>query len=175
MSVMDNPSLPPVKPDTRVLDVNLTGVLYTAKLAMHYFRRQPIESNRDRCLILKASMAAYGSVPEQAQYCMSKYGVRALMRVLRSTSWRDSIRVNLVAPWYIKTPMTEQFEDMIASRGIKYALSEDACAAMLRIASDSTINGRALAVLPREDIPEGYMDFAQDDTDHSTLISPPQL
>ena len=71
---------------------------------------------------------------------------------------------------YIKTPMTEQFEDILASQGIKYALSEDACSAMLRIASDLTINGRALAVLPRENVPEGYMDFAQDDASHRTLV-----
>src|SRR5438045_3873521 len=71
---------------------------------------------------------------------------------------------------YIKTPLTAPFEDTLASQGIKYALSEDACDAMLRIASDSTINGRALAILPRENVPEGYMDFAQDDTDPRTLV-----
>lgn len=66
--------------------------------------------------------------------------------------------------------MLEPFNDALAAQGIKYALSEDACAAMLRIASDPTINGRALAILPRENCPEGYMDLAQDDMPLSTIV-----
>ena len=71
---------------------------------------------------------------------------------------------------FIKTPMTRPFEEALASQGISYALIEDACSAMLRIASDSTINGRAFAILPRENCPEGYMDFAQDDTPLPTIV-----
>jgi hypothetical protein len=66
--------------------------------------------------------------------------------------------------------MTKPYEEVLASRGISYALVEDACSAMLRIASDSTINGRAFAILPRENCPEGYMDLAQDDTSLATMV-----
>ena len=81
------------------MDINLTGLLYTVKLAMHYFRRQPIDGSRDRCLILKCSVAGYVDLPGSIQYNVSKYGVRGVMRGLRRTSWKESIRVNLVAPW----------------------------------------------------------------------------
>lgn len=94
-----DPALPPVKPDLRIIDINLTGTVYTSKLALHYFRRQPLETSRDRCLIIKASIAAYADQPGSPQYNTSKWGVRGLMRNLRQTVWKENIRVNLVAPW----------------------------------------------------------------------------
>jgi NAD(P)-dependent dehydrogenase (short-subunit alcohol dehydrogenase family) len=88
-----------VKPDLRIVDINLVGVLYTAKLAMHYFRRQPESAPRDRCLIIKGSLAGYVDQPGSPQYMISKWGGRALMRCLRRTTWMQGIRVNYVAPW----------------------------------------------------------------------------
>lgn len=88
-----------MKPNLRTLEVNLIGMAYTTKLAMHYFRRQPLAVTRDRCLILKGSIAAYADQPGSPQYNASKWGVRGLMRNLRRTAWREGIRVNLVAPW----------------------------------------------------------------------------
>jgi NAD(P)-dependent dehydrogenase (short-subunit alcohol dehydrogenase family) len=73
--------------------------VYTSKLAIHYFRRQPLEVSRDRCLIIKASIAAYTDQPGSPQYNTSKWGVRGLMRNLRRTVWKENIRVSLVAPW----------------------------------------------------------------------------
>lgn len=58
----------------------------------------------------------------------------------------------------------------LKARGIKFATQEDACSAMLRIASDRTINGRSLAVVPREDCPEGYFDNDQDDFAENTIL-----
>lgn len=94
-----DPAEPPRKPNLKIMDLNLTGVLYTAKLAIHYFRRQPLDAARDRCLILKSSLAGYVDLPGSIQYNASKFGVRGLMRSLRRSTWSESIRVNLVAPW----------------------------------------------------------------------------
>lgn len=90
-----------MKPDLRIIDINLIGMTYTAKLAMHYFRRQPVSPSRDRCLIIKASIAAYADQPGSPQYNIAKWGARGLMRNLRRTAWKENIRVNLVAPWYV--------------------------------------------------------------------------
>lgn len=81
------------------MEVNLIGTIYTAKLAMHYFRRQPADPARDHCLIIKGSIAAYLDMPGSPQYNVSKWGVRGLFRSLRRTAWREGIRVNFVAPW----------------------------------------------------------------------------
>ncbi|OJD16863.1 hypothetical protein AJ78_03007 [Emergomyces pasteurianus Ep9510] len=157
-------SLPPTKPDTTIFDINLAGTLYTTKLALHYFRRQPLGPARDRCLILISSIAGYLDLPGSATYSMSKFGVRALMRSLRRNAWVDSIRVNLVAPGYIITPAyTEEIIAFFKSKGVEFASEDDACKAVMRIASDTTVNGRSLAVVPRVDCAEGYFDLTQDD------------
>jgi NAD(P)-dependent dehydrogenase (short-subunit alcohol dehydrogenase family) len=131
-----------VKPDLRTIDINVTGLLYTTKLAMHYFRRQPVDISRDRCLIIKASLAGYIDMPSSPQYNTSKFGCRGLMRSLRRTSWKDSVRVNLVAPWIIATPIVPPgIAEILAATGTEFALEEDSAKAMLRIASDRTVNG----------------------------------
>lgn len=53
----------PVKPDLKIVDVNLTGTLYTWKLAVHYFRKQPDTEERDRCFIITGSMVAWIDSP----------------------------------------------------------------------------------------------------------------
>jgi hypothetical protein len=54
---------PPVKPTLSIVDVNLTGTLYTWKLAVHYFRKQPDTEDRDRCFIITGSMVAWIDSP----------------------------------------------------------------------------------------------------------------
>ncbi|KAI1615924.1 hypothetical protein EDD36DRAFT_414842 [Exophiala viscosa] len=124
------------------MDINLTGLLYTVKLAIHYFRRQPVEPSRDRCLILKSSLAGYVDLPGSIQYNASKFGVRGVMRSLRRTTWKESIRVNLVAPWYIRTPiLSPMAQKYLDDSGVGFALVEDCCRAMLLLATDTKING----------------------------------
>jgi NAD(P)-dependent dehydrogenase (short-subunit alcohol dehydrogenase family) len=94
-----DPYGPLAKPNLNIVEINLIGTIYTTKLAMHYFRRQPLDASRDRCLIIKASIAAYIDNAGSPQYNISKFGARALMRNLRRTVWEENIRVNLVAPW----------------------------------------------------------------------------
>lgn len=89
----------PVEPDLRVLDINMTGMMYTAKLALHYFPRQ--KEAHDRCLIFSSSLAGYADHPGAPQYCASKWGVRGVMRALRSTMPKIGARVNVIAPWYV--------------------------------------------------------------------------
>lgn len=42
-----------------IIDINLIGVMYTFKLAVHYFRRSPLDGRRDRCFIFGGSIAGY--------------------------------------------------------------------------------------------------------------------
>ena len=88
----------PQKPNLSIVDIQTTGTLYTTKLATHYFKRQPETQDRDRCLIITSSLAGYTGYPRGPQYCVAKWGVRALMRSLRETCGEDGIRVNLIAP-----------------------------------------------------------------------------
>ncbi|KAK9422985.1 putative Short chain dehydrogenase reductase [Seiridium unicorne] len=164
LNTVQDPSQPPIKPDLRIMETNLTGTAYTANLAMHYFRRQTPNIPRDRCLIIKGSIAAYADQPGSPQYNMSKWGARGLFRNLRRISWRDNIRVNFVAPWYVRTPiLPDSVIEYLASKGVKFARVEDCARAMLNIVADEGINGRSFGIVPREEAPEGYMDMNHDD------------
>ncbi|KAH7142122.1 short chain dehydrogenase reductase [Dactylonectria macrodidyma] len=154
----------PSKPDLRILEVNLTGTAYTAYLALHFFRNQPQDVSRDRCLIIKGSIAAYADQPGSPQYNMSKWGARGLFRNLRRVSWRDGVRVNFVAPWYVRTPiLADKIIQYLESKDVKFATVEDCARAMIHIASEREINGRAFGIVPKEEAPQGYMDLEHDD------------
>lgn len=96
----DDPSQAPIKPDLSVLDVNQTGLLYTAHLAMHYCRRNGLEGKGgDKCLIIVSSLAGYMDQPGILQYNISKNTGRVVMRVMRQGAWKTGVRVNAIAPW----------------------------------------------------------------------------
>jgi NAD(P)-dependent dehydrogenase (short-subunit alcohol dehydrogenase family) len=78
----------------------LVGCMYTVKLALHYFARQP-EGLHDRCLVLMSSIAGYCEQPGTPVYVASKHGIRGLMLSLRRTLPTKGARVNLLAPWFV--------------------------------------------------------------------------
>lgn len=95
------PNGDPKEPNVDTIKVDTISVLYTAKLAMHYFVRQPEGPNRDRCLVLVSSIAGYVDKPSSPQYNTAKFSIRGLMRCLRTTMPKQNMRVNLLAPWYV--------------------------------------------------------------------------
>lgn len=86
----------------RVIAVNLKGVLLTAKHAHAYMKAAGRGS-----IINISSQAALLSLPHQAIYTASKGGVTSLTRSLAIDWARDQIRVNAIAPTFIRTPMAE--------------------------------------------------------------------
>lgn len=93
----------PQKPNLATIDVNLTGTLYTAKLASHYFIRQngqePSPTQEDTCLVLVGSGAAFLDCPRAPQYCATKWAMRGIMHSLRRTTFFYGSRVNVISPW----------------------------------------------------------------------------
>lgn len=92
----------PEEPRLNVLGVNLTAVMYTTKLALHYFRRQNAMNRGeplDQVLVLQGSLAGYVGLPGAPQYQASKYGLRGVFKSLRLTEWQHNIRVGYIAPW----------------------------------------------------------------------------
>jgi len=161
---MEDPSGDPTEPQLRILKINMIAVMYTVKLAMHYFRVQPEAPDRDRCFIFKGSIAGFLDQPGTWQYCGAKFGLRGVMRSARRTSWMEGIRVNYVGPWYTKTTILSQAViERLESKGVKFSLVEDCAAAMLRLATDKNINGRSLAIVPRDINARGFVDANMDD------------
>lgn len=154
----------PIEPNLDIMRINGLAPLYTTKLALHYFARQPESPERDRCLIVKASLAGYLDLPGALQYNVSKWGMRGLVNNLRRTGWQAGVRVNLIAPWFIATPiMTKESVSHIKGLGVEFALEEDAASAVVRVACDKHINGRALGIVPRRQQKEGWIDLRHDD------------
>ncbi|KAJ5135231.1 uncharacterized protein N7515_004509 [Penicillium bovifimosum] len=164
----------PQKPDLKILDVNFTGVMYTIRLALHYFRKQynaavneGVEASKDEldtCLVLQGSLAGFIDQPGSPQYNGSKFGLRGVMRSLRRTVLQHGTRINYIAPWYIKTDIiSDSVSERLVSKGVQYAEIEDAAESLMRIACDTSVCGRALAVVPRVWAPQGYLDVDHDD------------
>lgn len=136
----------PEEPKLDILNVDLIGNMYTIKLALHYLRRQHSlnkDSTQDTCLILQGSLAGYLDLPGALQYAASKYGLRGVMKSLRRTEGYHNVRVNYIAPWFIRTPiMSEVVVNKLSESGIEFATVEDAAAGLLRIVSDPKVHGK---------------------------------
>ncbi|KAF3042460.1 hypothetical protein E8E12_009767 [Didymella heteroderae] len=157
----------PTKPNLKILDVNLNSVMYTAKLAFHYFIKQngitPSLSQQDTCLVLIGSGAAFLDVPRTPQYCAAKWAMRGIMHALRRTAFYYGSRVNMISPWYVKTSiLPEETFQKTQEMGVEFATLEDAGKCLLRILSDESINGRSLFLSPRKWAKKGYVDLDTD-------------
>ncbi|KAK5082311.1 hypothetical protein LTR05_007457 [Lithohypha guttulata] len=174
-TVYDVSASEPSKPDLQVLDVNIVGAMYTIKLALHYFVQQNgteiSPKQEDTALVLIGSGASFLDGPRAPTYAASKWAMRGIMHSLRRTAFYHGSRVNLIAPWYVKTGILsqEQFEG-VKQAGVQFAEAEDAGRCLLRICSDSEINGKTFFVCARKWASAGYFDLDIDDYHDNPLL-----
>jgi NAD(P)-dependent dehydrogenase (short-subunit alcohol dehydrogenase family) len=150
----------PPPPVFGIMDVNLTGVLYTTHLACFWLPKNPgsspcsidakpsTSSPRDRHLLLLGSIASLAPIAIQPQYGAAKHAVLGLFRTLRVTSGLQGIRVNLLCPYYIDTPIIPTIARFVIAGGAMGQV-EDVVDAGTRFVADSRILGRALVVGPK--------------------------
>ncbi|KAL6708924.1 hypothetical protein ACN47E_002331 [Coniothyrium glycines] len=161
---LDDPNGEPTKPDLNIMEVNLRGSFYTWKLAVHYWRKQKESDERDRSFIITGSMVGWIDSPGNWEYTATKHGLKGFMRTVRRSSWEQGIRINYVAPCWIKSAIrTKEYETWLIDHGIEFGEQEDVAACMMKIASDKSINGRSLMIVPRTIAKEGYKDIDKDD------------
>ncbi|KAL9603598.1 MAG: hypothetical protein Q9219_001101 [cf. Caloplaca sp. 3 TL-2023] len=149
----------PPPPDMSVIDVNLTGVLYSAHLALWYLPRNPGSSpasptcvpsktHRDRHLILMASYAGLMPIPGAPLYGASKHAVVGLYRTLRSMCFMHGVRVNMLCPYFVDTALASVAVRVIMAGGTMGKV-EDVVEAATRFAADPRVVGRAVSVGPK--------------------------
>jgi NAD(P)-dependent dehydrogenase (short-subunit alcohol dehydrogenase family) len=90
----------------KVMGVNLDGVFLTAQAAGR--RMVPRGSG---VILLMASMYGVVAAPERIGYCVSKSGVAMMAKTLALEWARHGLRVNALAPGYVRTPF---LEDLLA-------------------------------------------------------------
>ncbi|GKQ35812.1 SDR family NAD(P)-dependent oxidoreductase [Streptomyces sp. A012304] len=128
----------------RVLDVNFKGVLYACQEAA----RLMLARNTTGSIITMASGAVDTGRPGLLCYGVSKAAVVQLTKTLATEVGRYGIRVNAVAPGWIRTPMTDR-DDADAQARTEALMSrmsalgrvgtpEEVAHAVLHLASDAS-------------------------------------
>lgn len=84
------------------LQVNLKGTFFASQAA----GRVMIQQKRG-CIINMSSQAGFVALPTESIYCMTKAGIAHLTKCLAIEWGKYNIRVNAVAPTFIRTPGTE--------------------------------------------------------------------
>ncbi len=85
----------------RILATNLDGVVNTVLPALAGMRRR-----KSGQIALMSSLAGFRGFPGAPAYCASKAAVRAWGESLRGSLYADGIRVTVVCPGFVRSPMT---------------------------------------------------------------------
>lgn len=105
-------SVPPI-PTHKAIDINLTGEWYSTYLSFHYMQLKPQTNGVatgpnggfKKSIVMISSLAGYVDYPNNSAYAAGKFGVRGLWRSIRSRAPELGVRTNLIAPWFVDTPM----------------------------------------------------------------------
>ncbi|GME29202.1 hypothetical protein GTA08_BOTSDO09533 [Neofusicoccum parvum] len=140
----------PPRPRTDAWEVNTIGLAFTAKLAQLYFDMPAAAgaapAPAPKSLVLLASLAPYIVFPLAAAYTSSKDGARGVFKNVRAVFARRGHRCNMIAPWIIRTPMTDELIKTFEALGAPGGDVGQAVRAAMRFADDPAVNGRSWAV-----------------------------
>ena len=102
----------------RNLRINLGGLMNTSQA----FCRHARATNRPGAIVNISSQAGVEAVPNRLAYVSAKHGVVGLTRAVAVEMAAHGIRVNVIAPGMIRTPMTEpMFADPENAKRIRAA------------------------------------------------------
>jgi len=130
-----------------VIDVNLTGVFLCGREAATHMIRE----KRAGCIVNMSSISRAGNFG-QSNYSAAKAGVAALTTVWAKELARHAVRVNAIAPGFVKTEMVASMKPEMLDRmasGIpmgRLCTPEEISHACLYLIENDYMNGRVLEI-----------------------------
>jgi NAD(P)-dependent dehydrogenase (short-subunit alcohol dehydrogenase family) len=136
----------------RIIDIDLRGVFLCMKHQIPLMLKQG-----NGAIVNTSSGAGVKGIAGQAAYCAAKYGIIGLSKAAALDYAKSNIRVNVVCPGIIETPMMDRFsggtpegrDKVIAQEPIgRMGNPEEIAAAVLWLCSDaaSFVVGHALVI-----------------------------
>ena len=94
-----------IKQNQFVMETNFFGVLYCIKTVEKYFKEK-----KEGHISIVSSIAAYRGLPNSSGYGPSKAALTNLTESLYFDFKKHNVRISLVSPGFIKTPLTDKNE-----------------------------------------------------------------
>ena len=94
-----------IKQNKFVMETNFFGVLYCINAVENYFKNK-----KDGHISIVSSIAAYRGLPNSSGYGPSKAALTNLTESLYFDFKKYNVRISLVSPGFIKTPLTDKNE-----------------------------------------------------------------
>ncbi|KAJ5231938.1 Short-chain dehydrogenase/reductase SDR [Penicillium citrinum] len=135
-------------PTHKVLDVNLLGSTYVARIASVYLRHNRGPSV-DRSILLFSCASGFKESPSLFIYQASKHGVIGLMRSLRnyiSSPYKHNLRINTICPWMTETDAIRKIEDQWKQANLPTNTPRDVSSVAAGILADQSLNGTSMFV-----------------------------
>jgi NAD(P)-dependent dehydrogenase (short-subunit alcohol dehydrogenase family) len=126
-------------PNMRTMNINLTGVIYTLRLTVHFFRKEE-DTAAAKSIVLAASASSFQNFGA-ADYGTAKHGV---LGVLRGVGGQidSNIRVNAVAPSWTATGMVPT--EAIRSMGVAVQEPEAVARSVVLLFADQQRYGEVI-------------------------------
>lgn len=132
-----------------VININLKGTFLMSKAAVKYMMKA-----RSGSIVNMSSVVGQGGNAGQANYSASKAGIIGLTKSMAKEFASRNIRVNAVAPGFVKTEMTDALKEEIKTAVLesiplkRFAEVSDIARSVMFLASDDAgyITGQLLAV-----------------------------
>lgn len=93
-----------------LLDINQHGAFYTLREAARKMTARA-DGEKGGSLIVCGSLSIFGGVPGMAHYAAAKGALNSMVKTLAAELGPQQIRVNLIAPGFIATEMTQADPD----------------------------------------------------------------
>ena len=87
----------------KIMEVNFFGTMNSINSVYDYFGQRKVGQ-----ISIISSVAGYRGLPAAGAYCASKSALTSFTESLHFEMKRKNVRVSLISPGFIKTPMTDQ-------------------------------------------------------------------